>query len=396
MKKVFMKKINLLFIAIIFFACSARAQFKREYVYVRNSRNNFYDYDYTLSTEFKISSKEEKKKIAKAGIKDFTQTIKHGKKEYVWAKINFDSTGNCTSAIFNKENEKVKRQFLFTYSPENLVLSKTMLNGKGKEIKKKTFKYNSDSLATETVFYRRGKEIKKNTYAINKFHQYTEQEYYKKGKIKTKVGSKYDSTRVQESYYYKNGSPDYKWKWIYTYYEDKSRKASVIYKADGSVKYSWNYECKPEGELVSKHKDSTLVCQKVEFDNDSNRTYTYREFNEKGKPSKVVAVYSKNLKMLQYEVYHDIDVPSYFYKYNKATGEYEQQIYYNHKGKERSKFLSVFDNSNNIIEMSFYHKGKLITKSERHFSTLNFVTSEILYKKNNKIESSNKFDYSLY
>jgi len=393
-----MKKLSLLFAAIILMALTANAQGRREYSFINSwyGWSKLESWDYTMNYEYKLNTKTEKAKIAKAGIKELTQTITKRKKTYIWTKLSFDTKGNCISLMVNRKNGKLKQQFFFTYSPENRCISKTMLNGKGKEIRKMTYQYNSDTLVTESVLYKKGKEIRKNTSSYNKYREYTEQTFYKKGKIKAKTTSKYDSIRILESYYYKNGSPDFKWKWTYTYYDNKSRKSSVMYKADGTVKYTWNYDCKTDGELKSKHADSTLICQNLEYDADSNRTYTWREFNEKGKPRKMVSVYTKKRVLLQYASYHDNDIPSYFFKYNKVTSEIEQQIYYNNKGVERWKTLHTFDSSNNVIESNYYQKGKLSTKTVKEYDSKNFVTKSTDYDKKNKIVSSNKFDYLFF
>jgi hypothetical protein len=391
-----MKKTHFLIIVSIFFTFAANAQGRREYAYVKDfAWNSFSNYEYTLQGEFKIYSDYKKQKISVAGISELSETIEHKKKSYLWVKIGYDKKGNCTSAIFYKRNGKLKKQFAFTYTSENLVQSKTMLNGKEKELKRQTTKYNKDSLITESVFYRKGKEIKKNIFAFNDYGQYTNEEYYKKGKIRSKAITVYDSTRSMESYFYKKGSPDYQWKWVYAYYEDKSRKSSKIYNSKGEVKYTWNYECKPEGELQIKHKDTSLICQKIEYDADSNETYTYRKFNEKGKPFKFVVVYTKNKKLLQQSAFHDEEIPIYFFKYNKVTDEIEQQIFYTHKGKERYKYICIFDSNNNIIETDSYYKGQK-GKTVREFNTFNFVTTAINFGKKGKRVSTEKYAYSFF
>ncbi len=393
-----MKKINLLLIVFVLYAFSAKAQEKEEYAFLYQTSylTNFNSYEYMLDYVYRIGYKTEKEKIKTAHVKEMTMTEKKGAKEWVGAKFTNDARGNCTSAVFNNKKGKTKRQFVFTYSPENLVLSKAMLNGKGKELRRVTFSYNKDSLQTEAVLYKRGKETQKNTYAYNKFKQYTEQAFYRKGEIKKKIISYYDSTRIKESEFYKNGNADYSFKWVYTYYSDKSRKTSTIFKCNGKVKYTWNYDCKPEGELMSKHKDSTLICQNKEYDKDSNITYTYRQFNEKGKPEKVVSTWSKNRKIMQYATYRENDIPVSFFKYNMVTSEYEQQIYYNKKGKETFKIINTFDNDNNLTEVDDYNKGSLNAKTVRQFNSSKLVTSETNYKKNNKVINASKYDYLFF
>jgi len=369
---------------------------RREYAYIKNNSDNFYKFSYSLENEFQINSKFEKAKISQAGVKELIRTRKNGKNDSIISKLNYDNKGNCISAVFNNKKGKLKQQFVFAYSPENLLLSKSLLNGKGKELLKNTYAYNSDSLIIETVNYKKEKEVKKNTIAYNKYHEITEHIFYKRGKIKAKTTSEYDSTRIVQSKYFKNGSSDYKWKWVYTYYDKKSRKSSMIYKSGDKLKYTWNYDCKPEGELLSKHKDSSLICLRTEFDKDSNKTYINREFNELGKPRKVVTVFSKQKKVIEYDVYHGSNIPDFSFKYNKITGEIEQQIFYNFKGNERWKISNTFDSNNNIVEEDGYRKGVLNFKSIRLYNARNLITGETNFNKQNEVENTTKFEYVFF
>ena len=50
----------------------------------------------------------------------------------------------------------------------------------------------------------------------------------------------------------------------YSFYDDGSRKETNYYKK-GKLKYTWNYDCKSEGEIVQEHnvqyiESHQLVC----------------------------------------------------------------------------------------------------------------------------------------
>ncbi|MGD0712385.1 MAG: hypothetical protein ABR968_14515 [Bacteroidales bacterium] len=356
-----MKK-QTLFIACILCASIVNAQ-NTEYAYIRKASDR---YDY-----LSYSTKKDKEKIANAKINGYISTFKNNKKEYTWEKLSYDNKGNSILSVNYKPNGNIRVQSSFTYSPEGKVLTKSYQDKNGKEFKKVTFAY-------------------------NKYGNITEESYYKNGKIKSKITSTFDSNRVLESYYYKNGSPDFKTKWIYTYYPDKSKKSSVIYKANGQVKYTWNYDCKPEGLLAGKHKDTTAVCKNEETDKDGNKIVTTLKFNEKGKPYKTVTIVNKDGKTLQNNTYGKNDIPRTKAKFNPVTDACEEFVFYNTKGQEIYKQECSFDDKNNMTASATYHKGKLCNRSEYKYNTENFLTNSTHYKKDNKLQSTFKFDYTVY
>ncbi len=353
---------QIIFIAFIFFAFHANAQ-KSEYPFIRNAKWGYYTY-------MAFEPLQKKNKISKAGISGYSKTTIDGKKEFVSAKVGYDKKGNCITYMNSKNNGKLKNNLAYQYAANYMVLSTIFMDSKGKEVKIISNKYDD-----------RGNRI--------------EEILIKKGKQKAKTISKFDSTRVLESYYYKNGKPDFKRKWVYTYYPDKSKKSSVIYNANGKIIYTWNYECKPEGELISKHKDTTLVCEKEEIDTSGNKVIITRKFNEKGKPYKIVYTYNKDDKLIQIATYHDNDLLSYKYKYRKETGDIEEFAYYNHKGKETYRNINNYDENNNVTGSKSYRKRKLISSTENQYNASNFLASMKYFEKG-KLKNSYMYEYTYF
>jgi hypothetical protein len=80
----------------------------------------------------------------------------------------------------------------------------------------------------------------------------------------------------------------------YEYYEDGSLK-TIRYFFKSKLKYTWSYDCKPEGELLGvKQKDSTTICIKEEYDSKGNRVVWKQEFNRKGDLVKTKRVYEQD------------------------------------------------------------------------------------------------------
>jgi hypothetical protein len=353
-----MKK-YLLFIAFILFAFALNAQ-RVEYAYIKKAWDyNAWDY----------STKKDKEKIANAKVTGYICTFKNKKKEYVSQKVNYDSKGNGILSVSFKTNGSKRSQASFTYSSDNKILIKLYQDGKGNEYKKITFAYDKNG-------------------------NITEESLFKNGKLKAKTTSTFDSTRVLESYFYKNGSPDFKRKWVYTYYPDKSKKSSVIYNSKREIKYTWNYECKPEGQLERKQKDTTTVCKNEEVDKDGNRTITNRRFNAKGKAYKEVIIYNKDNKMILYSTYmNNSIIPTYKCTYDPSIGNIKEWVYSNSKGKEKIRCENSYDGNNNLNSSINYHKGKLGNKWEYKFNAENLKASETYYKKDNSIQSTFTYEY---
>jgi len=351
-------KRQIIFLAAVFISFFSTAQ-KNEYAYIKNS---------WWYTDMSYYSQKERDKIADAKISEYKMTRKTKKTEYVLSKMDYDKKGNCTSLIYYKKNGKPINQYLYEYSSDNKIINEKVLKMQKKEIKKSTFTYDVIGNCLEKTFS-------------------------KKGKIKGKTVSKFDSTRVLESYYYKNGSNDYKRKWLYSYYPDKSKKSSVIYNAKGKVLYTWNYECKPEGELKSKHKDTTEVCKLEETDVNGNKTITVRKFNEKGKAYKEVRTFNKEDKLILYCRYADTGLPTNKCTYNAVTGNMEELIYY-HKGKETFKSVNTYDGKNNITNTKYFHKGKQNTNVDYQYNPQSFVTITTYYNKKNELTETFKYEYT--
>lgn len=309
-------------------------------------------------------------KISKAGVSAFVETINDGKKEYKSAMNTFDKNGNTISFIYYNKKGKPRSQYFYSYDSDTNIISQSF---KG----------------------RNNKEERKINYSYDQFGNTVGEKYFENEKPKAKTVFMYDSARILESYYYKNGSPDYKRKWVYTYYPDKSKKLSVIYNANGKVKHTWNYECKPEGELQSKHKDTTDVCKKEDTDSLGNRILTVRRFNSKGKMYKVVRVFNKENKLIQYTEYNDKDLLNYSYKYDANSQNMLEVIYYSN-GREKYKYQNIYDSNNNFIKTVKYNKGKLAFTSEYEYNSMDLMTTYTYHYKDSKKKVIHKYDYLFF
>ncbi len=303
-----------------------------------------YAYQYEMNyLEYNNSGQYDKQKIVDNRIKEMTETNTRNKKT-TSKKYEFDSSGILKKfTICYGSIGKLRRQHIYTYTLYKQTPDYTLLNGKGKELRKKVFTYNSDSLLIEEV-------------------------EYKKGELFSKVLYKYDSTRITESEYYWKKMDQPKDKWVYEYYPNHSKKSSTLY-TNGKVKYVWNYECKEEGELIKKHKDTTIVCENTEFDKDGNKTVTSRNFNDRGKPYKSVSVYNKDKKLIESRNYDHKDL---LYYRSVQSPENSSYVWYSYRhGVERFRVENLYNSKNKKSE-------------EVHYKNQNIVTLKRLYSYNEK------------
>lgn len=201
-----------------------------------------------------------------------------------------------------------------------------------------------------------------------------------------------------KSEYYKNGGAKLCKRWEYSYYPDNTKKTSTLYNAKGKAKYVWNYDCKPEGELVQQHKDTTLVCKKDELDAMGNKVVTERKFNEKGEPTKVVCVYSKEDKLLSNDVYDKNNILRSHILYGKDWNWLEY-ISYDKEGVEEYKQLYKYDDKGNKTEYAYYKKQALKHTNIYSYNEKGLVVkaiTTILKKNNEKSEVVTEYAYMYY
>jgi hypothetical protein len=292
-----------------------------------------------------------------------------GKKEKISKKYEFDAGSNLTKMYrYSWQFGKIHRQYIYSSFQKKRLPENITLNGKGEEIIKKTYTYNIDTLLTEQVKYKKGAFFSKLTY-------------------------KYDSTRLTESDYYIKNSEVPKEKWVYEYYANHSKKRSTFYKK-GKVKYVWNYECKEEGELIKKHKDTTMICENTEFDIAGNKTVTLRKFNQKGKPYKEVYVYNKENKIIETRFYNEKDI--LINKFVQNPDNFSTVWYYfNNKGMERYRYENIYNSKNNIIEESRYKNQNILTsKKTYNYNENNILLSTMSIGKKNKLRLESKYLYN--
>jgi hypothetical protein len=122
----------------------------------------------------------------------------------------------------------------------------------------------------------------------------------------------------------------------YEYYEDGSLK-TIRYFFKSKLKYTWSYDCKPEGELLGvKQKDSTTICIKEEYDAQGNRVVWKQEFNRKGDLVKTKMVFDKDSTLLLIESYSADEILQSQHTFFKDGGD----LYFSYGKKSKIQYMS--------------------------------------------------------
>ena len=248
-------------------------------------------------------------------------------------------------------NPKKVKTYSLTYTGEHLTAVKR-LNYKGELDYKKTYELDADGNITS----------KKHFNSSSSTPYMHVQNQFK------------DSLITNRSVFYKGSStPSYRWE--YDYHEDGKASTTQFFRKD-KLKYTWNYDCKTEGQL-DKTKDTSTVCTWDELDVNGNLIKYTQTTDEKGKIEKVKRVFDKNdpEKMLSYESWDMDGNPKLKQTWSKDRSIYENyrkgrlfMVATTHKDPASGRTLSwtkkyVKHPKWNASEESIYNeKGEMIKK----------------------------------
>ncbi len=160
---------------------------------------------------------------------------------------------------------------------------------------------------------------------------------------------------------------------VYSYYENGELR-TTDYFVKGKLKYSWKYDCKPEGELINvKRRDETMLCLSEDIDEEGNRIVWERKFDEKGRLTKVRSVYFSDSLLLTRKRYNGDDQLVYEVNtiYNKErTIAIGTEVYvYPKKGKPYLASKTNYLTDRGVQTVSYDKKG--------HFTrTSGFLSNE--------------------
>jgi hypothetical protein len=255
---------------------------------------SFYSYD-----EFATSAKpNEAEEIRSQKISSKTITRYEGK---------FNSTEIFK---YNEKGQKISREYSnskgwnslekYTYNEQGVLIKRERRNSKNELVSSYNYYYNDQNLLIRLI-YKNTKKTHTYDYRYDENKNRTSEiSYDTKGHFSmTRKEFEPESNRLILHEIYKKDSVIPVKHLVYSYHENGSKKA-IHYFQKNKLEYTWTFDCKEEGELVSlKKSDSTFICFKTETDTNGNEIRWLHEFSSVGKPVKIKSVFSADGILLE-------------------------------------------------------------------------------------------------
>jgi len=273
---------------------------------------------------------------------EFTSLYLNGKKESKGYQINgkyyLNTEGNISRIEYYAKG-KLSSFYVYTYNEAGLITTIYDSTARDKCRNRSVYEFNPMNMIVRYDHYK-NEEQNPSYYSI----------------------SEYDSSRPIRTDTYKKGKLTRSS--VYTYYPDRTLEKFQIYNGKGKLKHTTSYACRPEGEKISPHKDTTLVCKISERDTSGNLLEVYEYTNEKNKRSKYIFVYTPDTLFFESRTYNDKDILTHLTGYipHKRTGiNYGSKIRYSYSYNKKGKFtystVYTYDPEQRLLEKQSY-KGK--------------------------------------
>ncbi len=254
-------------------------------------------------------------------------------------KKNEDNT-----TIYNENGEVIEREYTHRFS---------VLGFTSKEYVHKRFNYVNNQLSQINELDKKNKEVQKITYSYFAPKKVSKTEFFRKDKkVREEINTfNLDSTRSSYVIYkFKNNTPRLNLKYNYDFTEVKQLKQVRMYNHKNKLKYTWNYDCSPKGELVEKN--SSKICKSTSINNKGQMVEVEFFTDDKNKQTKRITTY-------------------YFYNGKKVSVGMQNYIIKN--GKEQ---LNIDWHIADSLEpyhnyKLFSKKGELLTESASYYSVYN-------------------------
>ncbi len=310
-----------------------------------------------------------RKTISNQNIKSITTLRINSKGDTSKSAIAYTKDGFLNTYIWFNKDVPVKKTYAYnTYGKINEVKS---YNKKGNLTWESLYSFNLDTLVTEYLHKRKQKVYSKRTI-----------EY---------AGKKITST----AYYYKS-NPEPKTEYKYTFYDDGSRKETNYYKK-GKLKYTWNFDCKSEGEIVQKHKDTAQICSWIETDSEGRVIKWMQTTNEDNKIRKTKSIFENETDKNPVAFYSYNFKGILVYSWEKSKEKYKYSRY-NKKGELESVYESFYDDlgrEKNNQWTSFKKSKKQTSKTEYQYNEEGLKIAETFTNYKGKVTNI-KYVYELY
>ena len=263
---------------------------------------------------------------------------------YLSGLAKYDAKGNVTETEGFKKNGKIVIHQLFKYDDNNRNIEYTGLKSNDKFFYKNTNVYDINGNVIDYRYYykRPDNMIYHMVYRYDDKKNMIENEGYdKKNRL-------YERT-------------------TYSYYDDGSKKQTILYDDKGKVDRIWNFDCNPVGTAEhDKLKDTTKVCIKYETDKNGNKIKIKEENNVREENNIRGSLFQRYVRNISKFDVNDnlIDFTSYKKNgkvikhwsrdYDSKGNAKDYVIYKRNSNEIKVRYVYTYDNSGNMVETVSY------------------------------------------
>ncbi len=260
------------------------------------------------------------------------------------SEAQYNAKGNVT--LYRRYSEKgIQREKINAYDDQLRITETVIKNGKGKISQRSTWVYGTGQCATASTLYKKGGQ------KINKI-------------------------------------------WNYYHYKDCDPSKTTITNSKGKIIKTWTYDCKKEGEQLTKKKDETQVCKWEESDG-KYLTRVFQNFDEKGRVTKTVQKYTiADTLILSLITYNGEDKIQYKITYDQSFDRQTSYVSYDKTGKEKYRNESLFSN-HKMQSRVILSKGKKISETFYSYNDKGWLVKIESFDKKDKKTRREDYEYVL-
>ena len=273
---------------------------------------------------------------------------------------------------------KVSSQKIVYNSQGRLLTTKTP-----KFERKSTYLNDTIEIGRFTVYKGKSEEFKKN-YENGKVIL---DERFEKGKLVSKTENTFvNNYLVNAKLLHKGKNHEMK----YTFNEENKLTKTEYYKK-GKLKQTWNYECKPEGQILAsvKHEMISSKCEYREESADGSYATFTRTIIE-GEPRLHKETFSKDSVKIKEEKFIKDSILTYFWS---NVNDVETKEYYK-KGRLKNSEINTYNKDLRLSEKKFLKKGKLKSTKKEFFNDSKKCIRKVKIK-NDKEKKIETFEYDI-
>ena len=274
---------------------------------------------------------------------------------FLSSEMNYDDQGNLTEYRIYRKNGRIRYHYAYQWDDSGRCLEFKQLRSDG-----------SNKYREVSVFDAQGNQTDARTYGRTSL-------FSKKEKLWYHNTARFDDKQnmLEQAFYLDVNDKKLFDRYVYSYYEDGSKKQTIQYNKRGKARHIWNYDCNPAGVAEDKNfKDTSQICIRYETDKDGNKIKVRDENVKYGKVVRIIHKYDTRDNVLE-------------------------EISYDKKGGARFHSVSAYDEKNNLTRHTSYRRysSRVSKMQEYRYDPAGNMVEVISYKESPVANRITKFTY---